>query len=125
MWRKEAEADDYQRSKILSDQEVYKFLKSHPDFWAAFVLPGWMHGTGDSGPTGAGQTVLDFLHRKLPGVPPGSFSVVDVWDVADAAIRVAVTGKQAETNLAAGLAITSVGMFPDFGQVHAIDARLH
>ena len=42
--RLESEADDYQRSKILSDQEVFKFLERHPDFWATFVLPGWMHG---------------------------------------------------------------------------------
>ena len=122
MWRREAEADDYQRSKILSDQEVYKFLKSHPDFWAAFVLPGWMHGPGDSGPTSAGQTVLDFLHRKLPGVPPGSFSVVDVRDVADAAIRAAETGKRAERYLAAGRAVTMAELFTELEQVSGIKA---
>jgi len=49
MLRMENEADDYQRSKILSDQGVLKFLDAHPDFWAVFVLPGWMHGPGDSG----------------------------------------------------------------------------
>jgi hypothetical protein len=49
MLRMENEADDYQRSKILSDQGALKFLDTHPDFWAVFVLPSWMHGPGDSG----------------------------------------------------------------------------
>jgi dihydroflavonol-4-reductase len=94
--RLESEADDYQRSKILSDQEVFKFLAANPDFWAAFVLPGWLHGPGDSRLTSAGQTVLDFLKRRMPGIPPGAFSVVDVPDVADAALRVAEGGKRGE-----------------------------
>jgi dihydroflavonol-4-reductase len=28
--------------------------------------------------------ILDFLHRKLPGIPPATFSVVDARDVAEA-----------------------------------------
>jgi len=120
--RPESEADDYQRSKILSDQEVIKFLDVHPEFWSAFVLPGWMHGPGDSGPTSAGQTVLDFLKRKLPGIPPGSFSVVDVRDVAEAAIRVAENGKRGERYLAAGRAVTMEDLFIELEQVSGIRA---
>jgi dihydroflavonol-4-reductase len=121
-FRLESEADDYQRSKILSDQEVLKFLETHPDFWAALVLPGWMHGPGDSGPTSAGQTVLDFLHRKLPGIPPGSFSVVDVRDVAEAAIRVGEKGKRGERYLAAGRAVTMGELLNDLEKVSGIPA---
>jgi dihydroflavonol-4-reductase len=120
--RLESEADDYQRSKILSDQEVLKFLATHPDFWAAFVLPGWMHGPGDSGPTSAGQTVLDFLKRKMPGIPPGSFSVVDVRDVAEAAIRVAESGKRGDRYLAAGRNVTMEDLFNDLEQISGIRA---
>jgi dihydroflavonol-4-reductase len=120
--RLESEADDYQRSKILSDQEVFKFLAAHPDFWAAFVLPGWMHGPGDSGPTSAGQTVLDFLKRKMPGIPPGSFSVVDVRDVAEAVIRAAENGKRGERYLAAGRAVTMEDLFNELEQVSGIRA---
>ena len=122
MLRLESEADDYQRSKILSDQEVFKFLGSHPDFWTAFVLPGWMHGPGDSGPTGAGQTVLDFLKRKLPGIPPGSFSVVDVRDVADVAIRAAESGKRGDRYLAAGRAVTMENLFNELERASGIRA---
>jgi nucleoside-diphosphate-sugar epimerase len=120
--RLENEADDYQRSKILSDREVQKFLAGHPDFWAAFILPGWMHGPGDSGPTSAGQTVLDFLKRKMPGIPPGSFSVVDVRDVAEAAIRAAENGKRGERYLAAGRTVTMEDLFKELEQVSGIRA---
>ena len=50
MLREESHADDYYRSKILSDKEVLGFLDTHPDMWAAMVLPEWMHGPGDIGP---------------------------------------------------------------------------
>jgi dihydroflavonol-4-reductase len=118
--RLESEADHYQRSKILSDKEVFKVLEAHPDFWAAFVLPGWMHGPGDSGPTSAGQTVLDFVKRKMPGIPPGAFSVVDVRDVADAALRVAEVGKRGERYLAAGRALTMETLFNELERVSGI-----
>ena len=85
MRRHEADADDYYLSKMRCDQVLDEHLASHPDFWAAFVLPGWMHGPGDAGPTSAGQFVLDVLHRRLPAIPPGTVSLVDARDVAQAA----------------------------------------
>jgi dihydroflavonol-4-reductase len=106
MWRKEEDADDYYRSKIQADRAVLKFLDRHPDFWAAFVLPGWMHGPGDSAPTSAGQTVLDFMHRKLPGIVPGSFSVVDARDVALAQVLALEKGVRGTRYLAAGREIS-------------------
>lgn len=102
MWRKEEDADDYYRSKIQADRAVLKFLDRHPDFWAAFVLPGWMHGPGDSAPTSAGQTVLDFMHRKLPGIVPGTFSLVDARDVALAQVLALEKGIRGTRYLAAG-----------------------
>jgi nucleoside-diphosphate-sugar epimerase len=120
--RTEREADDYQRSKILADQEVFKFLEVHPDFWAAFVLPGWIHGPGDFGPTSAGQTVLDFLARRLPGIPPGGFSVVDARDVADALIRTAEFGGRGERYIAAGHPMTMAELFNKLENVSGIPA---
>jgi dihydroflavonol-4-reductase len=102
MLRPEAAADDYYRSKILADREVLRFLDDQPDFWAALVLPGWMHGPGDQGPTSAGQMVVDFMHRRLPGIPPGGFSVVDARDVAAAMIAAAERGVRGRRYLAAG-----------------------
>lgn len=112
MLRDERDADDYYRSKILSDRVVLGFLDQHPDFWAALVLPGWMHGPGDIGPTSAGQTVLDVALQRLPGVPPGSFSVVDARDVARAMIRANRQGRRGERYLAAGRHMTMAELLP-------------
>lgn len=111
MIRREDNADDYYRSKILTDKEVFRFLESHQDMWAAMVLPGWMHGPGDIGPTSAGQTTLDFLQAKIPGVIPGSFSVVDARDVAEAMVLVSEKGHRGERYLAAGRHYTMPDLF--------------
>jgi hypothetical protein len=58
---------------------VRAFLDHHPDMHAVMVLPGWIFGPGDLGPTSAGQIVLDTARGKLPGLdasigwPPGAF----------------------------------------------------
>ncbi len=112
MTRLEADGDDYYRSKILSDKEVLNFLDQHPDMWACLVLPGWMFGPGDLGPTSSGQLVQDFLARKLPGVPPGSFSVVDARDVAAAMIAAADRGRRGERYIASGRHLTMRELLP-------------
>lgn len=102
MLRTANDADDYYLSKILTDRQVLSFLEKHSDMWACMVLPGWMVGPGDIGPTASGQVILDFLHRKLPGIPPASFSVVDARDVAEAHWLAAVQGQRGERYIAAG-----------------------
>src|SRR5262249_33243664 len=102
MTRKLPEKDPYYRSKVMSDEEVFGFLRTHSDFHAALVLPGWMHGPGDAGPTQAGQTVMDFVQGKLPRIVPATFSFVDARDVALAQIAAADTGRRGERYLAAG-----------------------
>ncbi|BCH62006.1 oxidoreductase (plasmid) [Agrobacterium vitis] len=122
MLRDERDADDYYRSKILADRVVLGFLDSHPDFWATMVLPGWMHGPGDIGPTSAGQTVLDVALERLPGVPPGSFSVVDARDVARAMILANHKGRRGERYLAAGRHMTMADLLPLIAQVSGTNA---
>lgn len=116
MVRNERNADDYYRSKILSDREVFTFLEHHPDMWAAMVLPGWMHGPGDLGPTSAGQTVIDIAQGKLPGIPPGSVTIVDARDVAQAMILAYRHGRRAERYLAAGRHMTMAQLLPLIAQ---------
>ena len=84
MRRNPEDAEDYYRSKILADRKVGAFLEKHADMWAFMVLSGWMVGPGDVGPTSSGQVILDFLHRRLPGIPPATFPVVDARDVTEA-----------------------------------------
>lgn len=112
MERDERDADDYYRSKILSDRVVRAFLDTHPSFRAVLVLPGWMHGPGDIGPTSAGQTVIDVALERLPGIPPGSFSFVDARDVARALILANDRGRRGERYLAAGRHTTMADLMP-------------
>ncbi|AKI98753.1 nucleoside-diphosphate-sugar epimerase [Archangium gephyra] len=102
--RREAqgEPDAYYRSKILADREVDAALERHPDLQASLVLPGFMNGPGDAGPTTAGQLVLDFLHGRLPGVINTRFAYVDARDVAAALVAAADKGLRGERYLAAG-----------------------
>src|ERR1700687_3984400 len=111
MLRAAKDADDYYLSKILSDREVGGFLEKHPDMWAYMVLPGWMVGPGDAGPTSSGQVIMDFVKRKLPGVPPATFSVVDARDVAEAMWLPAGTGGGGERYLPAGRHMTMAELF--------------
>lgn len=121
MLRDERDADDYYRSKILSDREVLAFLDRHADFWAAMVLPGWMHGPGDMGPTSAGQTILDVARGKLPGVPPGSVCLVDARDVAEAMIMAHRRGRRGERYLAAGRHFTMTELMPLIGEALGVE----
>jgi nucleoside-diphosphate-sugar epimerase len=102
MKRRQDDADDYYRSKILSDEAVQRFLATHPDTFGVFVMPGWMHGPGDMGPTAAGQFTVDFLKKALPGVPPSTVSFVDARDVAQIILAAFEKGRRGEHYLAAG-----------------------
>jgi dihydroflavonol-4-reductase len=120
MHRKDDTPDDYYRSKILSDREVFSFLERHQDMWAALVLPGWMFGPGDLGPTSSGQTVLDFVNRKIPGIPPGTFPLVDARDVAQAMILANDRGRRGERYLAAGRHMSGSELFPLLAEVSGV-----
>lgn len=98
--------DDYYLSKIETDEVVYAFLEQQHDMHISLVLPGWMHGPGDLGPTSAGQFVQDYLEKKIPGVIDAAFSFVDARDVAAVAIAAAEYGKRGERYLAAGHPLT-------------------
>jgi dihydroflavonol-4-reductase len=118
--RQPDDADDYYRSKILADQEVKQFLATHPDMFGVFVLPGWMWGPGDIGPTSSGQVALDTVMGKLPGLTPGSFSVVDARDVASALIEAETLGQRGERYLAAGRHMTMRDLIPIIGKVAGV-----
>lgn len=101
-----ADADDYYKSKIDSENAVRSFAKKHPDMSCYYILPGWMWGPGDMGPTSSGQLALDVLNKKLPALVPGTFSVVDARDVAQAMIEVTKKGTNGSRYLVAGCFIT-------------------
>ena len=120
--RSAARADDYYLSKIRAEHEVLNFLEEHHDFRAVLVLPGWMHGPGDLGPTSAGQIVRDFVRGKLPGIPPATFSIVDARDVAEAQIAAAQRGRSGERYLAAGRNMTMAELFAILQELSSVEA---
>ncbi|MFJ2538969.1 MULTISPECIES: SDR family oxidoreductase [unclassified Pseudomonas] len=122
MSRSESEADDYYLSKILSEQKIQAFLLKHPDMFIAMVLPGWMFGPGDIGPTSSGQFLLDFVGMKLPGVLPGSFSVVDARDVAEHQLAAITRGRSGERYLAAGNHMNMKSIFQVLSSVSGVKA---
>lgn len=114
--------DDYYRSKIESDEVIFAFLDRHPDMHISLVLPGWMHGPGDLGPTSAGQFVADYLQQKIPGVVDAAFSVVDARDVAQVALAASKAGERGERYLAAGHPVSMAGLLQAMESVSGVPA---
>ncbi len=122
MARLDQDADEYYRSKILSERAVQAFLKTHPDMFIVMVLPGWIFGPGDIGPTSSGRAILDFVQRKIPGILPGSFSVVDARDVAAHQIAALKWGRNGERYLAAGQHMSMKELFTLVEKVTGVPA---
>lgn len=91
----------YFTSKVDTELAIKRFLKERT-LPVVMILPSWMWGPGDWGPTAAGKLVLDFLKQKLPGVVDGGSSIVDVRDVAAAIITAADRGKSGERYIVGG-----------------------
>ena len=91
----------YFKSKVDGDARINAFVPKSA-MTIATVLPGWMFGPGDAGPTGAGKLVMDCLAGKLPGVPPGGTAIVDARDVAKAMVTMLERDVAGERFLVAG-----------------------
>jgi dihydroflavonol-4-reductase len=91
----------YFRSKVEGDAAIGAW-RAVRGMEVVEILPGWMWGPGDAGPTAAGQLVMDFLGRKIPAVPDGGTCVVDARDVAAAMIAAVELGQAGERYIVAG-----------------------
>jgi dihydroflavonol-4-reductase len=108
----------YFRSKVDGDREIHAFAPTR-GMRVIEILPGWMWGPGDAAPTGAGQLLLDFVHRKVPIMPEGGTNVVDPRDVAQAMLAA-----QAQAAHAARFIVA--GEFRSIEQIlHALAALTH
>lgn len=96
-----AMANLYFRSKVVAEEAVADFLKTQR-LPVVMILPTAMFGPRDAAPTGAGQIVLDFMAGKMPAIPPGGFSVVDVRDVTAAMVKAVEKGKSGERYIIGG-----------------------
>lgn len=91
----------YMKSKVLAEQRIAEFLK-HSALPVVLILPAWMFGPGDAAPTSSGQLVLDYLNRRLPGVPNGGGAPVDARDVAQTMINAVERGRSGERYIVGG-----------------------
>ena len=82
----------YHQSKIRADAVVAAFEQT-TDMRVATILPSWMWGPGDAGPTSSGRVFLAVASGAMPAIPKVENWVVDARDVASAAIHAARTGK--------------------------------
>ncbi len=99
----------YFKSKLLLEQEIDKFIKSHR-MPISMIRPGLILGPYDSGPTGIGRAIIEMLNGKLPAMPPGGFGFVDARDVAVAMIAMVDKGGNGERYLMPGEYHTMVEM---------------
>jgi dihydroflavonol-4-reductase len=92
----------YLKSKERAEQLLCEFSREK-GFFIASVLPSWMWGPYDVGPTPSGKLVFDALAHKLPPMlPPGGSSVVDARDVAVSMLRIAESGHSGERYILSG-----------------------
>ena len=70
---------DYKKSKYLAEQEALQYAETMP---IVIVNPSFPVGPRDIKPTPTGQTILDFLNRKMPAYIDTGMNIVDVEDVA-------------------------------------------
>ncbi|WP_159943818.1 MULTISPECIES: NAD-dependent epimerase/dehydratase family protein [unclassified Nocardiopsis] len=84
----------YPSSKVRAEGAVAEMVRSGRtgSTRVATVLPGWMWGPGDAGPTSAGRLFLDVARGRVKAVPRLSNYVVDARDVALACVAAARTG---------------------------------
>lgn len=111
----------YIRSKVEAAAAIRAFTPRH-GMAVIEILPGWMWGPGDAGPTSAGRLTLDLLAGKLPGVPPGGLEVVDSRDVAAAMIAVAEHSSHGARYLVAGHPMTLGEVFTAIEQASGVAA---
>ncbi|GGN59982.1 dihydroflavonol-4-reductase [Streptomyces albiflavescens] len=95
----------YYASKLSSEEVVRSFDARH-GVRVPMVLPGWMWGPGDAGPTSAGRLFTSVARGELRAVPRAGNHVVDARDVADACVRAAVAGEHARRYIVAGTWVT-------------------
>lgn len=74
----------YYESKIYQEKLAISWAREH-DTPVAMLRPSLALGPGDHDMSSTGD-VLNFLERKIPGIPGGGLSFVDARDIADAAV---------------------------------------
>jgi dihydroflavonol-4-reductase len=91
----------YRDSKVRAETVVARCVE-RTGLRVPLVLPGWMWGPGDAGPTAAGRLFLAVGRGELRAVPSAGNHIVDARDVAGACLRAAAHGSSGRRYVVAG-----------------------
>lgn len=91
----------YRASKLRAEAVVARCV-ARTGLRVPLVLPAWMWGPGDAGPTAAGRLFLAVARGELRAVPSAGNHLVDARDVADACLRAAARGRSGRRYVVAG-----------------------
>jgi dihydroflavonol-4-reductase len=109
----------YFASKVETGKAIEEFEK-HQSIEIIQILPGWMFGPGDRGPTGSGQLVLNYLKGKILAEIDGGSNSVDARDVATIMLRAAEGAKAGSRFLAGGHYVTFHEIMRDLEAVSGV-----
>jgi dihydroflavonol-4-reductase len=110
---------DYKKSKYLAEQVALEYAREMP---IVIVNPSYPVGPRDIKPTPTGQTILDFLNRKMPAYIETGMNVVDVEDVALGHWLAAEKGRIGERYILGGENVTMKRMLELLAEITGLPA---
>jgi len=110
----------YKKSKYTAEQVALEYAaKGLP---VVIVNPSFPVGPRDIKPTPTGQTIVDFLNRRLPAYVDTGMNVVDVEDVARGHILAAENGRIGERYILGGTNMSMKEFLDILGKVAGMPA---
>ncbi|HVY46691.1 MAG TPA: NAD-dependent epimerase/dehydratase family protein [Minicystis sp.] len=110
----------YYRSKLYAEKAALD-RNDPPRFEVVCINPTLLLGPGDLRDASTGD-VVQFLEKKVPFVPAGGLSFVDVRDTADAALAAMERGRAGERYLLAAANMTIEAFFGRLSRVSGVPA---
>ena len=110
---------DYKKSKYLAEQLALEYAQEMP---IVLVNPSFPVGVRDIKPTPTGQTIVDFLNRKMPAYIETGMNIVDVEDVALGHWLAAEEGRVGERYILGGENVAMKGMLDLLAEITGLSA---
>ncbi|MBI2685407.1 MAG: NAD-dependent epimerase/dehydratase family protein [Acidobacteria bacterium] len=110
----------YKRSKFLAEKVALEFAeKGLP---VVIVNPTAPVGDHDFKPTPTGQTIVDFLRRKMPAYLDTGLNIVDVRDVARGHLLAADKGRSGQRYILGSENLTLEQIFTELSRLSGVPA---
>jgi dihydroflavonol-4-reductase len=109
----------YYRSKLYAERAALD--RNGPTFEVVAVNPSLLLGPGDVNGSSTGD-VVSFLEQKLPFVPAGGLSFVDVRDAAAGMVLAMARGRAGERYLLGGANMTVEAFFGRLSRISGVPA---